>query len=290
MIKPKRLFPIALIVLLILCGWIWSLGDSLTRASNSDVPAPAPPARFVRIYSTDGVVLAGSYWPAADHAPAVLLLHGNASNRGAMRETAAWLNAQGYAVLTVDLRGHGQSTPARMSFGLHEADDARAALDWLRRADPGGRVGVVGFSLGGAASLIGRQGPLPVDALALVGVYPDIRHAIFDRLSIRLGPWLAAVAEPFLSFQSLPRLGVWPSSLSPLRALAQVQAPVMIVGGEADADTPPAETRALYDAVKGERELRMLAGVGHNELGRLPEGMRKGLLSFLDRNLKAGPP
>jgi alpha-beta hydrolase superfamily lysophospholipase len=201
---------------------------------------------------------------------------------------ALWLNRNGYAVLAIDFRGHGQSSPAGKSFGLFEADDALAALSWLRKNHPNGRVGVIGFSLGGAASLLGRNGPLPTDALVLEAVYPDIRHAIFNRLASRLGRWPAAFFEPLLSYQSLPRFGVWPSEISPIRALARTREPVMIVGGGRDTNTPPNETRALYEVVKHHGEIHILTGLGHNDVGRAPsDSFRPILLNFLNRNLKA---
>ena len=203
-----------------------------------------------------------------------------------MREMAALLRGQGYAVLSIDFRGHGESTPAGKSFGLFEADDAHAALAWLRKENPGARTGAIGFSLGGAASLLGEKGPLDLDALVLEGVYPDIQHAIANRLAVRLGRWPATIIEPFLTYQSPPRFGVWPSAISPKSALKLVKMPVMIVGGADDHNTPPSETRAMYEAVRGHCELHILAGMSHDDLGRkVPEGFKPALLAFLKRNL-----
>ena len=285
--KMLRCVQVVAVAALLGCAGIWAVGSVLTRATNADVVTPAAPALTVRIPGEGNIELAGTYWPAPQSgAPAILVLHGNGSNRGSMSETAAWLNQHGYAVLAIDFRGHGQSTPAGKSFGLFEADDAHAALDWLRKANPEAHIGVIGFSLGGAASLLGSHGPLPVDALVLEGVYPDIRHAIYNRLAIRMGKWPATVIEPLLSYQSLPRFGVWPSAISPIHALAQVHAPVMIVGGGDDHNTPPAEAQAMYDAVKTHGELHILTGVSHDDLGRTqPAYFKAALLAFLKRNL-----
>jgi alpha-beta hydrolase superfamily lysophospholipase len=67
-----------------------------------------------------------------------------------MEPTAAWLAAQGFAVLTIDFRGHGQSTPRPHSFGYGESTDAHAAFAWLKQRRSGGKVAVIGISLGGA--------------------------------------------------------------------------------------------------------------------------------------------
>ncbi len=267
-------------------GSAWLVGSLLTRPTNAIVaPIPAPAER-ISIDEQDGVHLAGSYWPSLRaSAPAILLLHGNGAHRGSVVKTAGWLNENGYAVLAVDFRGHGESSSATKSFGLFEADDAHAAFAWLQEKTHR-KIGVVGFSLGGAASLLGAQGPLPADAFVLEGVYPDIRHAIFDRIARRLGAFAATLIEPILSFQSLLRYGVLPSAISPIRALSGVSVPVMIVGGGSDENTPPAETRAMFDVVKTHGELWILQGVGHAALGQNPPGtLKAALLAFLGRNL-----
>lgn len=292
MSRTARILVGFLALLLVVCLAVWGVGSLLTRATNAPVPPPDLPACAVSIPSEDGIVLAGSYWPASpvsDRAqvPAILMLHGNGSSRASMSATARWLNQNGYAVLAVDFRGHGESTPADKSFGFYEARDAHAAYDWLARNNPGGRVGVIGFSLGGAASLLGEAGPLHADALVLIAVFPDIRRAIANRLAIRLGNGPAKVMEPLLSYQSLPRFGVKPSAIAPIRTLGQVSAPVMIVGGGADRNTPPSEARAMFSAVHGPGELHILPGLDHNSMGgALPEDFNAALLQFLDRHLK----
>jgi alpha-beta hydrolase superfamily lysophospholipase len=281
----KMCHPLPLAALLGVAG-IWGLGSLLTHATNSAVPPAPAPARAVRIESSPGITLAGSWWPAAPAAPAILMLHGNGGNRGAMAPTAAWLHTHGYAVLTIDFRGHGESSPSGKSFGLFESQDAHAALAWLRREHPGSRIGVIGFSLGGAASLLGPQGPLDVDAMVLEGVYPDIRHAIFNRLASRLGRFPATLIEPLLSWQSLPRFGVRPSAIAPIRVLGHVHVPVMVVGGGSDINTPPEETSAMAAATGGLRDLYILPGITHDDLGRtMPEVFQRGLLAFLDGTL-----
>ncbi len=281
----SRVFPVALVLGL---AGVWAIGTLLTSSTNRSVKAFAPPARAIRIASEPGIRLAASYLPAtAPTAPAILLLHGNGGHRGDVESTAQWLAADGYTVLAIDFRGHGESSPAGKSFGWFEARDAHAAFDWLRAHHPHSRIGVIGFSLGGAAAVIGPQGPLQPDALILEAVYPDIRHAIYNRIAAHAG-WLpATIVEPLLSYQSWLRFGVLPDAISPARALANVRAPVMIVGGGADCYTPVEETESLYGAVRVDREIWLLDGLSHDQVVAAQSGaFRARLLSFLDRHLK----
>jgi pimeloyl-ACP methyl ester carboxylesterase len=158
--KLRRIAITALVLLAIVLFAALGAGWYLTRPVNSAVPAPALPGRVVALVASDGVPVAGSYWPGARAGgPAVLLLHGINNTRDRLREQALWLNGLGYAVLAIDFRGHGESGAVPRSFGWNESRDARAALAFLRAGAPRRRVGLIGISLGGAASLTGPEGP-----------------------------------------------------------------------------------------------------------------------------------
>lgn len=291
MTRRSRLLRFAAVLLLIGLIASWGLGELLVRATPSDVPAATAPALDFRLASTDGLPLAATYRPGRSPAsPAVLLLHGNGASREAMAPTAAFLAAQGYATLAIDFRGHGQSAPAPHSFGLFESRDAEAALRWLKARQHGANVAVVGLSLGGAAALVGEHGPLPADALVVAAVYPDIRHAIRNRIAAFTTAAPAALLEPLLSLQARPRFGVWPSRLSPLDAARRYPGPVLVVGGGADRYTPPEETRSLYAAFPGPKRLHFMAGRAHAGVGDIADpAYRTALLAFLRATLGPMP-
>ena len=256
----------------------------MTRGEPSVVSAAEPPAQDITIRTQDGLSIAGTFRPGrSDHSPAVLLLHGVGASRKATAPSAIWFASLGYATLTIDFRGHGQSDMAMRTFGLHEAMDARAAFMWLKRQQHDARVGVIGVSLGGAASLIGEAGPLPAEALVLQAVYPDIRHAIRNRIAERLAMRPAYLLEPLLSFQAPIRFGVWP-----LEALRHYAGPVLVIGGLQDRSTPPDETRAMFDAATGKRELWLVAEGGHSAMGDIASDEYRGRVgNFLRDNLGA---
>lgn len=218
----------------------------------------------------------------------MLVLHGVGASRAAMVGYATWLNGLGLAVLAIDFRGHGTSQPAPRSMGALETRDARAAFDWLKARQRGGRIGVIGISQGGAAALIGADGPLPADAIVLQATYPDIRRAIRNRIAWVANDVVAWVAEPFLSFQSLPRFGLWPSQIAPVTAIRRYDGPVLVVGGGADPWTPEAETRQLCRAAPHCIDLWIVPGKDHLAMAGLDdEAYRARIGAFLSRALEA---
>lgn len=193
-----------------------------------------------------------------------------------------WLASLGYATLSIDFRGHGQSTIAPCTFGFKEAEEAGIAFDWLKKRQGNAPVCIIGISLGGAACLLGEAGPIPADALVLQGVYSDIRHAIRNRIARYSPCFVATLLEPLLSFQALLRLGVSPSRLAPVRALSQYDGPVLIIGGQLDRSTSSIETRAMYAAARGAQELTLVPDGDHNDICRLTgEAYRDCVENFL---------
>lgn len=265
-----RLALWALLVCALVLGGAWLAGSIVGRPANRAVPPPPAPARVVRLEASDGVRIEGSYWPGARaDGPAVLLLHGINASREMFDRHAAWLNGLGYAVLAIDFRGHGGSGAVERTFGWTEARDARAALAFLRKADPNRRVGVIGVSMGGAAALLGEDGPLPAEAMILQAVYPDLRTAIANRADrARLAP-LTAMVEPLFSYQSYLRFGVAPEDIAPIEGVRRYSGRLLVIGGAADRDTTVADSRALHHAAPEPKALWLVDGADHVETSEL---------------------
>jgi uncharacterized protein len=247
---------------LIVC---YIFGTMAARPASAKVPPLAANEQRFMLTASDGIKTAASYFPGAKaNAPGVLLFHGVTASRNQFKSQITWLNAAGYGVLAIDFRGHGESAQIPRSFGLFEARDAQAAYDWLKTKQQGARIGAIGVSLGGAASLLGEKGPLPVDALILQAVYPDIRHAVRNRLAARTGPLIAEVGEPLLTYQSILRYGVWPERISPITAARRFRGAAFVIGGSEDRYTPVEETRALVAAFPKPAALWFEPGMGHD--------------------------
>jgi dienelactone hydrolase len=110
--------------------------------------------RTVVLTTDDDVTLAGWYVPSSNGA-AVVLLHGAGSTRSNVLQHAAALAGDGFGVLMVDARGHGDSGGRAMDFGWYGDRDVAAATEFLAAqpdVDPG-RIGAVGISMGGEEAI-----------------------------------------------------------------------------------------------------------------------------------------
>ncbi len=82
-----------------------------------------PKFETVKFESVDAVELKGSYWPSTKgkKGPVAILLHktGARSKEGGWKDLAEDLQKSGFAVLSFDFRGHGDSTTVGKSFWQH---------------------------------------------------------------------------------------------------------------------------------------------------------------------------
>ncbi len=197
--------------------------------------------------------IAAWYLPGEPLGAAVIFVHGRDACRGdALKaptlELAEQLNRYGLSVLMLDLRGHGRSGAARLSYGVRESEDVLGAVDYLLGlGHPAGQIGVLGASLGGVAGLLAA-----VREPALGAVVADSAYADFDAL----------MTAQFARQTRLPR-AVLPGALvvarwltgvdlRRLRPVADVTAlrgrAVLVVHGQHDPLVPVAHGEALAQA------------------------------------------
>ena len=208
-----------------------------------------------------------------------------------MVQRARVLNEHGFAVLLFDFQAHGESPGRHITFGRLEAMDAAAAVHFIRDRLPTEKVGAIGVSLGGAAALLGPS-PLPVDALVLESVYPDIDAALANRLRTGLGPVIGPLFTPLLTpiFELLlpPILGVRPDELRPIDRIGTVTAPILIASGTADDRTPLNEAQALFDHAPEPKRFWAVQGAAHVDLERYdPSHYWRIVLPFLTEHLQS---
>lgn len=196
--------------------------------------------------SASGATLEG-WWtdnPRAATPAVILYFGGNAEDVLYTASTARFLDAR--RLLVVNYRGYGGSTGRPGQNELYE--DALAIHDWMVRegTDPK-HIVVMGRSLGsGVATMLAANRPVagailvtPFDSLAAVGAghYP-----IFPvRLLLR---------HPFPSDE-------W---------ARQISRPALIIAASHDFIVPAKHAQRLADQWAGPRDIRILQGVGHNDV------------------------
>lgn len=267
----------------------WQVGSVLMAPANRSVASAKLdfPVFESMLDSESGARIAAWYAPADNaRAASIILLHPVRTDRSAMLERARLFQRVGYAVVMIDFQAHGESSGRHVTFGHLERHDVRAAVAYAKRLNPRHRIGIVGSSLGGAAALLAS--PLDVDAVVLESVYTTIAEAVENRVSMRAG-FLSPVLTPLLLWQFKPRLGIATSELRPIDHIANVEAPVLIAGGDLDRHTPIDQTRQLFEAAHHPKRFVVFNGAAHTDLFAYdPTQYEAEVLGFLDKYLMIG--
>ena len=267
--KPKLVRRILLAVL-VLSGIafvvaVWIVGGRLVDPANRTVGAPPDDflCEAITINSESGSKLAGWYAPNPTSTATVILLHPVRTDRRSMLDRAMFLADQGYSILLIDMQAHGESPGENVTAGHREKLDVVAAVDFVKERHPDHRIGIDGWSLGGAATLLAS--PLGVDAIVIESVYPSISEAVYNRVAIRLGP-LKYLVAPALLCQLKPRLGISTSDLRPIDSVGQIGCPLLMMAGDTDVHTPLEETQRMFDQAEEPKRLVVFEDAAHEDL------------------------
>jgi pimeloyl-ACP methyl ester carboxylesterase len=211
------------------------------------------------------------WWlPQSDpQAPALLYLHGTLRNLYGNQPKIAALREAGYAILAVDYRGWGDSTSLTPSEATISVDAQLAWSELARRQPVPGRRVIFGHSMGGAVAVrlaSGLRHGHDYGALVLESTFtrlPDV--------AAEAGTWgRVAAGVTTLEFDSLARIG-------------QVDAPIVMLHGNADRTVPVQLGRRLRDAApSGVRWVEFVGG-SHSWLHReFPDLYRATLQQVMD--------
>ena len=288
-----RLRRTAVLVVLLALAIASAAGVAGWRLSRPVPVRVGPPpgeldAEPIAFASESGSVIHGWFSRTGTDRGAVLLLPGVRSNRLAMVRRAEFLRAAGYSTLLIDFQATGESQGDLITFGWRERYDVLAAVRALHDRLPGEPIGIVGISLGGAATLLAIP-PLDVQAVVLEAVYPSIDVAVKNRLEMRLGP-LGSMLAPLLLLQLQTRVGASPSDLRPIDHISQLRCPLLVIGGMADRHTTVGDTRALYEAAREPKQLWLVPGADHVDLlDLMGDRYRERVRAFLGAALTGSP-
>ena len=233
----------------------------------------------------DGVALAATLYtpdgaPPQGGWPGVLMLHGLGGNRTSMNAIAeAHLAPHGYAILTVDARGHGASGGQSSLAGPREMADYAAALAWLR-ARPGvsnDRIGAYGVSLGGGSVWKLLTTPTRLAAAVPVTTWTSLYDSLLPQGLAKSGliayfynllppdrwhPEIGPIATDAIQGRNPTALRTFAEQRSARADLARIRTPVFMVQGRRDYAFDMEESLRAFARLSGPKRL-YLGDLGH---------------------------
>ncbi|MCL4799630.1 MAG: alpha/beta hydrolase [Burkholderiales bacterium] len=246
--------------------------------------------------------------------PCVVFVHGAEIDHFVWLLQSRYLAHHGYAVLAVDLPGHGRSEGPPLARIEAIADWLPALLDAARIE----RAHLVGHSMGSLAVLeCAARHPGRVASIALLGAAFPMRvsqelldatrvdepaahdminiwsHGAYAHYPSNPGPGFWVIGEN-LRLMQRQRPGVLHVDFAAcndyaggLEAAARVRCPALVLVARRDAMTPGRAAQALIQAVQGARVVEIAAS-GHAMMAEKPDEVLDALRAFLAQAGAAG--
>ncbi len=285
-------------------GWIWwilgfvgvlfgpvAVLSLLSR--NKKVPHRRDPSsegiafQEIRFPTRNGKQLYGWWIPGEmdGNRPTLILVHGWSRNVERVLPYIKELHTRGYHLLAFDARHHGRSDKDRFASMPKFAEDILAAYKYLetRKEVDLTRVGVIGLSIGGAASIYAAAQNPGLKAVVTVGAFSHpaavMRHS-FRTYHVPYFPWVWLL---FRYFEF--RLGTRLEEIAPARHIGNIKGAVLLIHGDQDRVVPLEEAKILYRSANPDRtELWILPGKGHSDCHTDPEFWQR-VDTFLRKHL-----
>ena len=263
-----RMLLIALAVLLCLTAIVWSQQRRLIYFPFGSVPPPGAVgldgAAAISFATADGLTLHGWFVSRSDTPDfTVIVFNGNAGNRAFRAPLADALARASMAVLLFDYRGFGENPGSPTEAGLRH--DARAARQYA----------------------LSRAG---VDPHKLVYFGESLGTAVAAGLAVEHPPAGLILRSPFTSltdvgrhhYPVLPVRWLLRDRYSTIDTIPHVNAPLLVIGGDADRIVPIEQTRRVHAAARQPKSLLVLGGADHNDDSLLAgREMMTAILQFL---------
>ena len=190
----------------------------------------------------------------------IIMVHGTWQNRtdpaAGLLDLSGDLVRNGFAVLAFDLRGHGESQPAPLSFGVYEQRDVLGAVDFLHSGilpypELGRPRSIAGWgvSLGAGTLLMAAAQEPAIRAIVTDSAYADILPSL-ERKIPEMGH-LPPLFTPGGFVATHVLYGIDYTNIRPMDIIANIAPrPIFLIQGSKDSWIPPSQLNTLADAAR----------------------------------------
>lgn len=284
---------LSLTIFLLLILIVAYLGSNYLIARRKPDPATSPKDygldfEEVSFISGDGIKLGGWYIPAMNSDRTIIFCAGANGSIDPDVIYAPWFQAANFNVLMFDWRAHGRSAGSVTTLGYHERYDLIAAVEFAK-SKGARRIGVLGFSMGGAVAVSTAAVTPSIDAVAIDGAFVHVLSAVAGGLIERgLADWLAYSLARLFLIMTNGRLGINLFEIDPVRWIDRIAPrPLLLIYGDRDPYVSKSEIDQLADRAKAPKEIWRVAEAAHRNIHVLrPEEYRIKLVQFFDQNLQ----
>ncbi len=246
------------------------------------------------VKTTDGLGLKGWFIPGK-RGETVIVLHGYTAskyNTEYIKPVVEILARHGYNVVVYDHRAHGDSEGDVTTLGYKEVDDLSRVIDWLiEEKKVSGKIGLIGYSMGGAITLKA----LAVEDRIAAGVAdsPYVDIVVSGRQWIKrmkgILRTILLMDYPLIIRFARKYAGVDLKELNMFNYAEKIRKPLLIIAGKNDDLVPLGQINELAKKIKAVNENTEIWITDSRHVSAVrdyPEEYEEKVISFFERWLK----
>ncbi len=226
------------------------------------------PHEDVFCVSEDGLQLHATYFPYGDRRKIVICFHGYTSQ--GMSDYVGlsdYYRRQGFSMLLVDERAHGDSEGEYIGFGCLDRIDALMWIDWvLQQCGEETQILLHGTSMGGATVLMSSGLALPEQVKGIISdcgftsakeVFTHVLHSMYH-----------LPAFPMIQIASLvnkKKAGYGLGECNAAKEVQKAEVPILLIHGDADTFVPCSMCEKIYENCASDKKMLIVKGAAHAE-------------------------
>lgn len=255
LIELAILIPVLPVLAGILYGWVLTT-PRCPGLFNSPQDMMGLPYEEITLTAPDGVQVPGWYIESQNGA-AIVASPGLDGNRSHALAHFGFLAQEGYGFVVFDQRGCSDRR-SQQSLGYNQAQDVRGAVAYLSERDEVEHIGAIGFSAGGAATLLAAAQQPDIAAVVEIGGYANLGTSILNPHSTYT--WPDTLMRRGTLWGLRWHTGVNPYAVSPVDVVDDISPrPLLLIYGEYETGSG----QRLYAAAGEPTELWIVPGAGH---------------------------
>lgn len=283
------IFPILILSIVVLWGYFSSSIILYTPREALEANPKTFGYEFnsFQLNSSDGVKLEAWWVPCKKlSAVTIVVLHGWGANRSDVLRSTIHL-ADHFNLAYLDFRNHGISGDGKTSLTCLEMRDFKACVKFLKseKKSFSERIGVFGFSMGGAVAISGSAQMPEIAAVVAESPFASYRDTVYRYA--RMFYFAPKFAVPITLAFARWRLGFDPEGCSPIYHIAQLAPrPILIIQSSGDERMPTTEGQQLFNAAQEPKEIWTVPGADHGDIAaKNPEEYKTKILNFFKKYL-----
>ncbi len=260
-VLPKNIFLATLYIIVLLClavGVIsfisaWKITHPAKITTPQISSNIAPDYKNISFYCSESKEkINGWFFPSLGSKTTVLMVHSYGRNRLQFDEETfkliTRLNNEGLNVMSIDLRGSGNSAGSMSTFGKNETTDVLTAIKYLKQNETE-KILLMGFSTG-ASSCLSAISKSPFKD-SILGVIADSPYATVDNYieyATRIESWLPEIPFKFTTEFFVKKLTKVSDDMDLIPLIPSIiPTPILLIDGAQEDMNTSDNTKLLYE-------------------------------------------